>query len=132
MWGYPLDDGETGEDEELAPPPSIKRKREDSDFFTKKHKTAKLAYPRVIATTAEGNIMENEDGSIIFPNGVAYHSEVTSVYSDSSMPGGVIDDNGCIKKDAPNLADDGMEDRIAEEKAIENCQDNHTVGCTKC
>jgi hypothetical protein len=134
MWGYPLDDGETGEDEELAPPARIKRKREDSDsdFFTKKHKTAKLAYPRVIATTAEGNIMENEDGSIIFPNGVAYHSEVTSVYSDSSMPGGVIDDNGCIKKDAPNLADDGMEDRIAEEKAIENCQDNHTVGCTKC
>ena len=134
MWGYPLDDGETGEDgdssdDELAPPAPIKRKREDSegkhnesDFFTKKHEMqkgdeivatatsgkhvielVKLAYPRVIATTAEGDIMENEDGSIIFPNGATYQSEVTSVYSDSSMPGGVIDDNGCIKKDAPNL-----------------------------
>ena len=131
LWGYPLDDGETGEDgdssdDELAPPAPIKRKREDdedeSEFFTKKHKMekgdeivatatsgkhvielVKLAYPRVIATTAEGDILENEDGSIIFPNGVTYQSEVTSVYSDSSMPGGVIDDNGCIKKDAPNL-----------------------------
>ena len=131
MWGYPLDDGETGEDteEELAPPPSIKRKREDSegkhndsDFFTKKHKMekgdeivatavngehvielVKLAYPRVVATTPEGDILENEDGSMTFPNGATYQSEVTSVYSDSSMPGGVIDDNGCIKKDAPNL-----------------------------
>ena len=74
--------------------------------------------------------MENEDGSIVFPNGVTYHSEVTSVYSDSSMPGGVIDDNGCIKKDAPNLADE--EDMIAENKATENCQDNHTVECAKC
>ena len=190
MWGYPLDDGETGEDgdssdEELAPPATIKRKREqedetpqkkakcdspkyrsqspmqafleeqnESDFFTKENdmqkgdeivtevvsgdhviQLVKLAYPRVIATTADGNIMENEDGSIVFPNGVTYHSEVTSVYSDSSMPGGVIDDNGCIKKDAPNLADDSAsdeEDMIAENKATENCQENHTVGCTKC
>ena len=183
MWGYPLDDGETGEDteEELAPPAPIKRKREEevetpqkkakcdsyecqspmhafleeqkSDFFTENKmqegdeivatavsgdhviELVKLAYPRVIATTEEGNIMENEDGSIIFPNGVTYHSEVTSVYSDSSMPGGVIDDNGCIKKDAPNLIDDSAsdeEDMIAENTATENCQENHKVGCTKC
>ena len=140
VWGYPLDDGETGEDgedgdsgeetdEELAPPPPIKRKREEED--TTPQKKAK-----VIATTAEGDIVENEDGSITLPNGVTYHSEVTSVYSDSTMPGGVIDDDGCIKKDAPNLTDvwhdDGLEDRRAEEKALENCQANHNVACTKC
>ena len=187
IWGYPLDDGETGEDgdssdDELAPPAPIKRKREEEDespqkkakcdsyecqspmhafleeqnepdFFTENKmqegdeivasavsgdhviELVKLAYPRVIATTEEGNIMENEDGSMTFPNGVTYHSEVTSVYSDSTMPGGVIDDNGCIKKDAPNLIDDSAsdeEDLIAENKAIENCQENHKVGCTKC
>ena len=119
-----------------SPMQAFLEEQNESDFFTKENdmqkgdeivtevvsgdhviQLVKLAYPRVIATTAEGNIMENEDGSIVFPNGVTYHSEVTSVYSDSTMPGGVIDDNGCIKKDAPNLADE--EDRRAENKATE-------------
>ena len=125
MWGYPLDDGDSSEEteEELAP----KRKREEEDTTPKKK-------PKVIATTAEGDILENEDGSITF-NGVTYHSEITSVYSDSTMPGGVIDDDGCIKKDAPNLIEDdwdGLVDQRAESKATENCQENHEVGCTKC
>lgn len=138
LYGYPFDGGDSGEESEeeveCRTPP--KRKR-DEDECPPAPKKAKLAYPRVIATTADGNIMENEDGSIIFPNGVTYQSEVTSVYSDSSMPGGVIDDNGCIKQDAPNLVtdgsdDDGLEDMIAENKAVENCQENHNVGCTRC
>lgn len=105
-----------------SPMQAFLEEQNESDLFTKENdmqkgdeivtevvsgehviQLVKLAYPRVIATTAEGNIMENEDGSIIFPNGVTYQSEVTSVYSDSTMPGGVIDDDGCIKKDAPNL-----------------------------
>ena len=141
-----------------SPMQAFLEEQNESDLFTKENdmqkgdeivtevvsgehviQLVKLAYPRVIATTAEGNIMENEDGSIIFPNGVTYQSEVTSVYSDSTMPGGVIDDDGCIKKDAPNLVLDhtGYEsesdpDAVAEELALENCQENHSVGCTKC
>lgn len=56
--------------------------------------------PKVYETPA-GPVLEDENGTLTFPDGTV--SEVVSIYSDSTMPGGVIDDDGCIKKDAPNL-----------------------------
>jgi hypothetical protein len=100
--------------------PSPKRKREE-DECPPAPKKAKCqspeTYPKVYQTPA-GPVTEDKNGTLTFPDGTV--SEVVSIYSDSTMPGGVIDDDGCIKKDAPNLVvneesdDEGVEDLSAE------------------
>ena len=79
--------------------PSPKRKRDDIEC-PPAPKKAKCQSPKVYETP-EGPVLEDENGTLTFPDGTV--SEVVSIYSDSTMPGGVIDDDGCIKKDAPNL-----------------------------
>ena len=74
--------------------PSPKRKRDDIECPPAPKK------PKVYKTP-EGPVLEDENGTLTFPDGTV--SEVVSIYSDSTMPGGVIDEDGCIKKDAPNL-----------------------------
>lgn len=70
--------------------PSPKRKREE-DECPSAPKKAKCqspeTYPRALCQTPEGPVMEDKNGTV---------SEAVSIYSDS-------DDDGCIKKDAPNL-----------------------------
>ena len=83
--------------------PSPKRKRDyvECPPAPKKAKfQSPETYPKVYQTP-EGPVMEDKNGTLTFPDGTV--SEVVSIYSDSTMPGGVIDDDGCIKKDAPNL-----------------------------
>lgn len=80
--------------------PSPKRKRDDIEC-PPAPKKAKCQSPKVYQTPAAGPVLEDENGTLTFPDGTV--SEVVSIYSDSTMPGGVIDDDGCIKKDAPNL-----------------------------
>jgi hypothetical protein len=85
LYGSPYDDCDSDSEEEVCPPAPKKAKRQ---------------FPKVYQTP-EGPVMEDKNGTLTFPDGTV--SEVVSIYSDSSMPGGVIDDNGCIKQDAPNL-----------------------------
>ena len=71
---------------------------------------------RKVYQTPAGPVTEDEHGNLTLPDGS--RSEVVSHYSDSTMPGGVVDDDGCIRKDAPNLVKVGADEKEANDPGI--------------